>query len=268
VLLERLTLRTADAVIATNESFRENALRHGVPGHKVTVVRNGPATGEVAPPATGEVAGPRRPGRPAAAGRPAPARREHRIVYLGVLGPQDNVELAVLASEHLARRRGRTGWRLTIAGDGESMPALAKLVADRGLSDLVELTGWLEGPQVDALLRSATVAVQPDAFTRMNDLSTMAKTVEYLARGVPVVAADLRETRRTAGPAAVYLPHATPEAFAGALDDLLDDPAARARMRREALDRFAGKLSWDRQAEAYLSVWRRLAGTPASGEPR
>jgi glycosyltransferase involved in cell wall biosynthesis len=248
-LFEWLTLRTASAVVATNDSFREHALRRGVPGRRVTVVRNGPTIDEVS------MASPVRPHPP------------HRIVYVGVLGTQDNVEAAVLAAEQLAKRRGRHGWRLTIAGDGERMPALMELVAERGLSNVVELAGWLQAPEVDALLREATVAIQPDAPTRMNHLSTMAKTVEYLARGVPVVAADLIETRRTAGDAARYVPNATPEEFAVALDELLDDPDRRERMRMIGLARFADWLSWDRQAEAYMSVWHRLLGAPRE-QPR
>jgi glycosyltransferase involved in cell wall biosynthesis len=239
-LLEWLTLRTASAVIVTNESFRENALRRGVPAERLTVVRNGPAATEIA------AEGALREGAP------------HRIVYLGVLGPQDNVETAVLAAEQLARRRGRTDWRLTIGGDGEMMPALAKLVADRGLGDVVEFTGWLDAAAVDELLRDATVAIQPDAPTRMNQLSTMAKTIEYLGRGVPVVAADLTETRRSAGQAARYVPHGTPAEFAAALDELLDDPDRRQRMRATGLTRFDAQLSWETQADAYLQVWRRL----------
>jgi glycosyltransferase involved in cell wall biosynthesis len=246
---ELLTLRTASAVIATNESFRENAQRRGVPEHRITVVRNGPATGEIS-------------GGAVATAEPVVRPGPHRIVYLGVLGPQDNVEAAVLAAKELARRRGRTGWRLTIAGDGEMLPALTKLVAEHGLADLVEFTGWLEAPAVDELLRTATVAIQPDAPTRMNHLSTMAKTVEYLGRGVPVVAADLVETRRTAGSAAVYVPDGTPEQFAAALDELLEDPARRDRMRVVGLVRFAEQLSWEQQAGAYRSVWQALLGAP------
>src|SRR5690606_34720566 len=213
-LFEWLTLRTATRVIATNESFRDNALRRGVPDHRIVVVRNGPQRGEIAPGGPGGGDGP----------------TVHRLVYLGVLGPQDNVEGAALAAEGLARLRGRDDWRLTIAGDGETMQALQKLVSDRGLGDVVEFTGWLDGFAVDALLRAATVAIQPDLPTRMNHLSTMAKTVEYVARGVPVVAVDLTETRRTAGEAAVYVPTGSPAEFAEAIHALLDDPARRARM--------------------------------------
>jgi glycosyltransferase involved in cell wall biosynthesis len=248
VALEWLTLRTASAVFATNESFRENALRRGVRPDKVTVVRNGPAASEITPAALDG----------AAPDVPAPDPGGHRIVYLGVLGPQDNVEGAVLAAEELTRRRADRDWRMVIAGDGESMPALTKLVADRGLGDVVEFAGWLDGPAVDALLRTATVAIQPDLPTRMNDLSTMAKTVEYLARGVPVVAAELTETRRTAQDAAVYVPSGSPAEFASAIGELLDDAPRRARMAQAGRTRFAERLAWEHQTTAYLAVWHRL----------
>lgn len=239
--LEKLTLRTASAVIATNESYRENALRRGVPAGRITVVRNGPARQEIGSPAP----------------PPAPDTA-HRIVYLGVMGPQDNVAGAVLTAAELSRLRGRADWQMTIAGDGESLPSLAKLVADHGLGDVVEFTGWLDGPQVDELLRTATIAIQPDLPTRMNNLSTMAKTVEYLGRGVPVVAADLLETRRTAGEAASYVPTGDPAEFAAAINELLDDPARRARMRQVGLTRFTELLAWEHQAARYVAVWNRL----------
>jgi glycosyltransferase involved in cell wall biosynthesis len=251
-LMEWLTLRTASAVFATNESFRDNAIRRGVPEEKVTVVRNGPALDEVAP---DEGDGP--DGR----------HGEHHLVYLGVLGPQDNVEGTVLAAEQLARIRGRAGWRLSIAGDGESLPALRKLVADRGLGDLVEFTGWLDGRAVDGLLRTATVAIQPDLPTTMNNLSTMAKTVEYVARGLPVVAADLVETRRTAGEAASYVPNGTPLEYAEAIDELLRDRERRAKMREVGVARFTGQLAWDHQARAYVQVWHRLLTRRRPSDP-
>ncbi|MFC0532187.1 glycosyltransferase family 4 protein [Phytohabitans kaempferiae] len=245
VAMERLTLRTATAVIATNESFRENAHNRGVSPEKVTVVRNGPASTEISSETADSV------------GRHS-ANVPHQIVYLGVFGPQDNVEVAILTAEELVRRRGRGGWRLVLAGDGECMPALTKLVSDKGLSDIVEFTGWLGATEVDALLRTATVAIQPDLPTRMNHLSTMAKTVEYLGRGVPVVAVDLVETRRSAEEAGLYVPTGSPTEFAYAIDALLDDPARRENMRTLGLARFRGMLSWEHQAVAYAALWRQL----------
>lgn len=251
LVFEWLMLRTATAVIVVNESFRENALRRGVPAHRLTVVRNGPAHSETTA------------GTVLPAGHADP---RHHIVYLGVIGPQDNVAAAVLGAQELACRRGRADWHMTIAGDGEELPSLASLVAERGLADLVDLVGWLDTAEVDTLLRTATVAVQPDAPTRMNQLSTMAKTVEYLARGVPVVAVALRETRRTAGDAARYVPTGTPAELAGAIDTLLEDPPARERMRAVAHQRFADSLSWERQARGYVALWDRLLARRRHGD--
>ncbi|SDT55729.1 glycosyltransferase family 4 protein [Actinoplanes derwentensis] len=239
VAMEWLTLRTATEVVATNESFKDNAVRRGVDPAKVIVVRNGPAAREIAPFQYVE-------------GDP------HKIVYLGVFGPQDNVEGVVLAAEELARRRGRTGWKVILAGDGESMPSVRRLAAERKVEDVVEFTGWLDGPAVDELLRSATIAVQPDLPTRMNDLSTMAKTVEYVGRGLPVVAADLTETRATLGDAGAYVPTGAPEEFAEALDTLLDDPDRRRQMSKLGRERFLGQLSWEHQAGPYAAVFQRL----------
>jgi glycosyltransferase involved in cell wall biosynthesis len=241
---EWLTVRTATEVIATNESFKDNDVRRGVSPDRVTVVRNGPAQAEIV----------RR--TPTSADDRPPA--VNTVVYLGVFGPQDNVEGAVLAADALTRLRGRGDWRLVLAGDGETASALRRLTADRGLRDVVEFTGWLNGTEVDELLRDATVALQPDLPTRMNHLSTMAKTVEYLGRGVPVVAVDLIETRRSVGEAGLYVPNGTPEEFAGAINRLLNDPAMREQMRTIGLARFRKALSWEHQADAYVGVWRRL----------
>lgn len=245
VLFEKLTLRTATAVFATNESFKENAVKRGVAADKVTVVRNGPAFAEIAPAPDERADGPL------------------RVVYLGVFGPQDNVGGAVLAAEELIALRGRTGWRMILAGDGETAAELRTLAGERGLTDVVEFTGWLDGPEVDALLREADVALQPDLPTRMNQLSTMAKTVEYLGRGVPVVAADLIETHATVGEAGLYVANGTPAEFAQAINTLLDDPALRDRMRKIGRERFRDFLSWEHQAVAYVAVWRKLLKVPA-----
>jgi glycosyltransferase involved in cell wall biosynthesis len=237
-LFEWLTMHTASAVFSTNQSFRDIALKRGVRPEKVTVVRNGPARGEIK------------------AGRVS--QEEKLIVYLGVLGPQDNVRGAVLAAEELALLRGRDGWRMIVAGDGEELANLKHLAAQRSLDGIVEFPGWL-GPQgVDDLLSRATCAIQPDLATPMNQLSTMAKTVEYLARGVPVVAVDLLETRRTAEDAALYVATGDPAEFAKALDELLRDGAKRAQMSAAGLKRFDTFLAWEHQASAYLDVWKRL----------
>jgi glycosyltransferase involved in cell wall biosynthesis len=258
-LFEKLSWRCASAVISTNESYRRLAIeRGGCTPERVVVVRNGPTLAEVG-------AEPRAAAGPVPAPRTEPADRRQTIVYLGVINPQDHVHAAVLAAERLVALRGHQDWRLVVAGDGDCLPELRRLAAARGIEHVVRFTGWLEADEVDSLLRSASIAVQPDPPSRMTDLSTMAKTVEYVARGVPVVAVDLLETRRTAGEAASYVPHGTPEELAMALHRLLGDEPARAGMRAVARRRFVEQLAWDHQAKSYIRLWGRLLPVDHSG---
>ncbi|MEV0135474.1 glycosyltransferase family 4 protein [Dactylosporangium sp. NPDC050688] len=242
---EKWSQRAASAVVSTNESYRELAIsRGGCDPSRVVVVRNGPSAAEVKPVAS------------------APSDiDDHTIVYLGVLGAQDGVDNAILAAERLVELRGRLGWRLVVAGDGECLESLKALTVERKLEDVVEFTGWLGVEEIDRLLRTASVGLQPDPRSAHAEVSTMAKTVEYLARGLPVVGVDMRETRRSAGDAGVYVANGTPEEFAGALHRLLDDPVARASMRNVALARFRNTLAWEHQAAAYVRLWDELLST-------
>ncbi|WP_433532669.1 glycosyltransferase family 4 protein [Micromonospora sp. CA-263727] len=247
---ERLSMRCATEVLSTNESYRQIALtRGGCAPERVTVVRNGPAASEIAAPTD------------------AAPDADRRIVYVGVINEQDHVDRAVLAADRLAALRGRDGWEMVIAGDGECLPTLRAMVDERGLGDVVRFTGWLQAPEVDELLRSATLGIQPDIFSDMTNLSTMAKTVEYMARGLPVVAVDLLETQRTAGEAGRYVATGSADEFAKALDGLLDDERQLATMRAIARERFTSMLAWEHQAAAYLGVWRRVAPLPGDAVP-
>lgn len=246
-LNEKLSMRCASWVVSTNESYRQIAIeRGGCQPDRVTVVRNGPAAAEVTSSPEARTG----------------ARR--RIVYLGVINEQDRVDIAVNAAARLAEMRGRDDWELVIAGDGECLAALQSMVTDGKLDDIVRFTGWLGGSEVDQLLASATIGIQPDPRTRMAELSTMAKTVEYVARGVPVVATDLLETVRITEGAARYVATASPDEFAKVIHEMLDDERSLASMREAGLRLFASDLAWEHQARAYIGVWDQLVPRPAA----
>ena len=81
------------------------------------------------------------------------------------------------------------------------------LVAERDrrdLADHVELPGRVSDAELAAVLSTADLGLSPDPLNPLNDLSTMNKTMEYMAFGLPVLAFDLVETRVSAGDAAAY----------------------------------------------------------------
>ena len=242
--LERATFRTADHVVSTNISYAEIAMRRGGKAPTdVTVVRTGPDA--------------QRLRRKAAV--PALLRgRKHLVAYIGVMGPQDGVDLAVRAAAHVVHDLGREDVAFTFMGAGDSYDDIVALRDELGLQDYLELPGRVPDETVLDVLSTAAVGLSPDPKNPLNDVSTMNKTMEYMAFGLPVVAFDLKETRVSAGDAAVLLPSGDVAAYAKAIVELLDDPEQREAMGRLGRLRIEDELGWPYQREAYVGVYDRL----------
>jgi glycosyltransferase involved in cell wall biosynthesis len=238
--LERTTYATATAVISTNESYRERAIARGGKGpYEVFVVRTAPDLSRfsrVAP-------------KPELKGD-----KEHLLVYLGVMGPQDGVDYAVRALAELRRMRS-DDWRAVFVGDGDARPEAEQLAGELGLGDAVEFTGRVSDEVLLDHLSTADIGLAPDPRNPLNDVSTMNKILEYMACGRPIVAFDLLEARRSAGEAALYATPNDEAEMARCINELLNDPADRERRGRIGRERIEGDLSWQRSEEALLAAY-------------
>jgi glycosyltransferase involved in cell wall biosynthesis len=242
--LERRTHRTADQVISTNESYRDVAVtRNGKPASEVTVVRSGPD--------------PERLWR----GEPHPELRRGRrflAAYIGVMGPQDGVDIVVRAAGIVVHEFGRDDIAFTLIGSGDCFDDLVAMRDELGLAGHVEFTGRAPDELVGEIMSTADVGLSPDPKNPLNDVSTMNKTMEYMAFELPVVAFDLRETRVSADDAAVYVTPNDVREYAAAIVALMDDEPTRSRMAKLGRTRVEQDLAWSRQRQAYLGVYRGL----------
>jgi glycosyltransferase involved in cell wall biosynthesis len=244
--LERLTFRTADLVLSTNESYRTIAIRRGrVPAERVHVVRSAPDLGRFVQ------------GIPDQSLRRG---RRHLVVYLGVMGPQDGVDHALRALAHLRDDLGRDDVHAVFIGAGPSFDDCVALADRLQLDDVVEFTGRIPDADLARYLATADLGLAPDPFNPLNDLSSMNKVVEYLAMGVPVVAFDLVEMRVSGGDAGWYSPIDDDRAFAAGIDALLADVERRRRMTREGRRRVREELSWDISRRNLLAAYASLLG--------
>jgi len=244
-LMERCTMRTADHVIATNDSYRQIVLeRDGVAPTNVTVVRTGPdLTRLIRTTAEPEL----RRARP------------HLAAYLGVMGPQDGVDIVLDVAEWVVHRLGRRDISFTLIGSGDCFDELVAQSHHLDLTDFVTFTGRIPDSDVSAILSTADVGISPDPKNPLNDVSTMNKTMEYMAFALPVLAFDLRETRISAGDAGVY---ATPNdvgELAQLLVDLIDDEPRRCSMGMTGRLRIEQELAWNHQASRYVKVYEQLS---------
>ena len=250
VALERATFRTADQVVSTNASYAEIALRRGDKRPAdVTVVRTGPDPERLR---RRETVPPLRRGR------------EHLVAYIGVMGPQDGVDLAIRAAAYVVHDIGREDVSFTFMGAGDCYDEIVALRDTLGLQDYVELPGRVPDETVIEVLSTADVGLSPDPKNPLNDVSTMNKTLEYMAFGMPVVAFDLKETRVSANGAGCYVASGDVAAYARAIVALLDDAEKREDMGREGRLRIEKELGWPHQRDAYVGVYDRLVGRTRS----
>lgn len=244
--LERRTYRAADRSISTNGSYKHVAVtRGGLAPESVTIVRSGPDTRAM------------RPIYPADAAR---AGADHLLVYLGIMGPQDGVDQALLVIDELVHRRGREGVHAVLMGFGDCLEDLRALCTRLGLDEHVRFPGRVGPDTIAEYLSAADVGLCPDLKTPLNDLSTMNKTMEYMAYALPSVSFDLKETRVSGGDSALYVSSGDIVAFADAVEALLDDPQRRAVLGRAARERVSTELDWQAQAQAYVGVFDDLFG--------
>ncbi len=246
--LERCTMRAADHVISTNDSYRTVVIeRDGVEPNGVTVVRTGPDPQRLK----------------AVAPDPFLRRgRRHLAAYIGVMGPQDGVDIVLQVADMVVNKFERKDIAFTLIGSGDCFDELVALRDQLGLEDCVEFTGRAPDRLVASILSTAAVGISPDPKNPLNDLSTMNKTMEYMAFGLPVVAFDLRETRVSAREAAVYATPNEVDELARLLVDLIDDEPRRRSMGAEGRARVEQELAWAHQAPRYLSVYDELIATP------
>lgn len=247
LLLERLTFKTADVVLTTNQSHKRIALeRGGVSPDRIFIVRSGPDL-ERLHPLTAE---PR-----------LKQGRQYLGCYLGEMCPQDGVDRLLYAIEHVVRVIGRQDTTFVLMGGGPALPELRHLSHDLDLDDWVTLTGRVSDRDLCRYLSTADVCFDPDPYTEWADQSTMNKIMEYMTFGKPIVAFDLTEGRFSAQAAAVYAQPNDVEEFAQLINDLLNDEPRRQAMGCFGRQRVETALSWEHSAPVLLRAYAHLFGS-------
>ncbi len=243
LLMERLTFALADVSIATNDSYREIAVRRGrMRPERVFVVRSGPRLDRL-------VIG---------AGEEALKEgRMHLVGYVGVIGKQEGLDLLIGAVSHLVGHIGRKDAHFAIIGDGPELPAIRKLAQEKGVSGYFTFYGRVSDERFLKILNTADVCVNSDRCCAMNDKSTMNKILEYMALGKPIVQFDLTEGRRSAGGASLYARADNAADFAMKIDMLLGDPELRRDMGAIGRDRVVRQFNWGCSAPVLIRAYAK-----------
>lgn len=200
-----------DALLVGSEWMRGELLMNGAPAERVHVV----------PPAV-----------PASPGQVTAPSEPNTVLYVGQLIRGKGVDRLLKAAARLRRP-----WRLVIAGQGNQEAELRRLAGRLGIADRVEFRGWVGPGDLGALYQSAAVVVVPSRWPEPFGMVGL----EAMRHARPVVGFDVGGIRDWLddGRTGRLVPDADVDAFAGAVDELLGNPAHARRLGlngRMALD--------------------------------
>ncbi len=243
VLFEKLSFKTADVVISTNQSYRQIAMtRGGMPPERVHVVRSGPDLSRLKP-------------------VPPVERwkngRAHMVGYVGVMGNQEGIDLMIDAVHHIVRMMHREDIQFVLVGGGPALAELEALTAARGLADHITFTGRAPDSDLLEVLSTMDLGVNPDRVNAMNDKSTMNKIMEYMSLAKPMVQFEVTEGRFSAQDASLYAKPNDPVDLAEKIVALVDDPAQRASMGAFGRERVVNELGWQHQIAPLLAAYNQ-----------
>ncbi len=226
----------ASQVIACSQFMREEvAGGFSLPPEKVHVVPNGvdpvPWT---APPGTARTIGTADP----------------LVITWGRVQYEKGFQTLVQAMPEV--RLAHPGVQVVIAGRGGYLEELRDLARHCGVDDAVEFPGFVPDDVLHDLLHRAACAVIPSLYEPFGIVA-----LEALAAGAPLIAArsgGLAEVLDGTG-AATLVPPGDAGALAGALRQLLGDPALAMRQQAAGHRLVGERYTWDAIAAATVPVY-------------
>jgi len=242
VMFERWTFRVANFSIATNESYKEIAIRRGrMKEEKVQVIRSGPKLDrlKIVPPDKAYCNG-----------------RKYLVGYVGVIGAQEGIDLLLESIRHIVNLRQDI--QFSIIGGGSDLKQMEQLSNELGLSDFVTFHGRVSDSKLIKILNTADVCVNPDKPSEMNNLSTMNKIMEYMALRKPIVQYDLKEGRFSAMEASLYAKQGDIEDFAEKIIYLIDHADVRDEMGTFGYNRVLNELSWEYESKKLIGFYQKV----------
>lgn len=220
---ERKCLERADAWVAGAHLVYENSVVRGYPAERGTVLTLAVDTSAFVPLPEGE----RRSVRDEL-GLRAPV-----LGYIGRLTPEKGIDVMLRAIEMLESSRE---WSLLVLGSGPSEASILEWARSHQWSDrvVVRLAPHADVPRylatMDLLLApSLTTPRWKEQFGRM--------VIEAFACGVPVISSDSGELPYVIEDVGWIVPEGDPVAMAQAIKAALDEPARRAEIARQGLER-------------------------------
>jgi glycosyltransferase involved in cell wall biosynthesis len=255
-LAEQWILSQADAVLTVSSLLRDHVVSLGVSPANVHVLPNG------VDPALFRFRSPDPKGRARWGLGDGPI-----LGFVGGLRPWHGVKILPTLLDRLSQQH--EGLRLVIAGDGPMRGELERDLRERGLRGSAVFTSSLPQEEVAELITHFDVAVAPYSRLEHTFYFSPLKLFEYMACGVPVVAAGVGQIAEVVqdGKSGLLYPPGNTDALVSACDQLLANPTLRQRMGQTAAKAIKEGYTWDHNAARVVELARSLMPTQEEACP-
>jgi glycosyltransferase involved in cell wall biosynthesis len=182
-----------------------------------------------------------------------------RITFLGQLGDRKGTPELVAALAGLSRS---INWVATIAGDGE-VERTRTDVQMKGISNWVEVPGWIDVQARNDLLRRTDILVLPSFSENLPMV-----IIEAFSYGIPVIATPVGAIPEVIehGRTGLLVPVGDVGALRNAMEVLLSDLPFRARLGSEAKNDFASRYELGSYVDRLAAIWRKAVEKKSCGE--
>jgi glycosyltransferase involved in cell wall biosynthesis len=244
---ERWTLNQTDAVLVVSSELRKHVLSLGVRPERIHIVPNGVDPAQF------------KPAKP-----DSKLRRKWKLNgapvlgFVGGLRPWHGVEIL---PDLLARlNKSKRPIQLVIAGDGQLRSGLERQFKQRELLDHITFTGALPHEQLPGIIQQFDIALAPYPKHTHDFYFSPLKLFEYMACGIPVVAANLGQITEVISDGKTGLLYEPGEldALANRCEKLLGDSRLRARIGAAAAAVIRREFTWEKNAARVAELAGRL----------
>ncbi len=251
--LERLTYRSADAIVALSPGMVDFVLAEGTDPAKVHMIPNCSDVDLFHP---GEK-DPELTSRWGLEGKTV-------VGYTGAIGPSNAVHVIAEAAR-LLQERGRDDIAILVAGDGRCRPEIEQIRDEQHLGNLV-LTGSVAKHDMPALLRTCDILLAHLAKVPVLYTGSPNKLFDAMASGRPIIVNSPGWTKPLIEDhdAGVFVEPEDAVQLADAIEHLADDPDGRARMGANARRLAETDFSRDVQADRMIALLESVA----AGKPK
>lgn len=255
--ISQMEFDAADAatrVIAITGALRDELVRRGVDGEKISLVPNGVDTDRFVP----------RPRNEELAARLGVGDKLV-VGYVGSILDYEGLGLLVEAAAALSAER--SDFVVLVVGDGAERERLQQRVDRDGLAEVVRFLGRVPHEEVEDYYSIMDICPLPRLPLPVCEMVSPLKPFEAMAMGKVVLASDVAALAEIIDDGRNGMLHrkGSAESLADQLRVLLDEPGLRSSISEEARSWVVANRRWDVLSQRVSDIYQELGARPAQG---